>query len=97
MPLKMNIPGIELRKKSEVHKSIINKFTGRRKREIDVLEQINNLICERKERWGSPGDQVKNNMKPILFAEIRKIKAISRKIKRAVDIMVLGPGEGAEV
>lgn len=97
MPVKINYPGIKFRKISEVHKSIINRDTGKRRRDIDVASTLDRLKNNKSEVWGQPGDQVQNDLRPVLIKEARRIKSIYKSVKRPVDIMILGPGEGAEV
>ena len=82
--------GQKLRRKSEVHKSIIGKKTGRRKLESTGLVDL--MLKERKENWISKGKKLRPDSESFL----RKDTAVLKEIKQP-KIMVLGPGEGQEV
>ncbi|MEI8363869.1 MAG: hypothetical protein WCF78_00215 [archaeon] len=97
MPSKINHPGLRLRKKSPVHAKVIDENTGRRKRDTIIKKELDLFKTISKESWGQPGEQVLGSIKPFLFKDITKIRSLYKSTKKPVDIMVLGPGEGAEV
>jgi len=94
---KINNPGLKLRKKSFVHAKIIDEITGRRKRDTIIKKELDLFKKISKESWGQPGEQVLGSIKPFLFKDITKIRSLYKSTKKPIDIMVLGPGQGAEV
>ena len=56
--------GQKLRRKSEVHKSIIGKKTGRRKLESTGLVDL--MLKERKENWISKGKKLRPDSESFL-------------------------------
>jgi SAM-dependent methyltransferase len=83
---KINLPGIKLRQKSTVHRSIIDT-SGRRKN--SKTKWVQKMIRKKNETtWGKNGEIV--HSPKLIVADINKIGKNS-------NIMILGPGEGAEV
>lgn len=90
--IKINHPGLKLREKSRVHRSIIDSKTGRRKTDVVVgwpIEQINNKKIE---LWPSDAHEMYKNTKAYISYDLKKYN-----LKKKVDVLVLGPGTGEEV
>ncbi|MFA5745285.1 MAG: hypothetical protein WCX82_00845 [archaeon] len=88
--LKINNPGLRLRRKSNVHGSIISDISGRRF--VTGTRSTENVVSNKREKWTLNGEKDLKLMY-IFRLDVTKL----RELKRPVDIMILGPGEGAEV
>ncbi|MFA5745284.1 MAG: hypothetical protein WCX82_00850 [archaeon] len=84
--LKINLSRISLRQKSKVHKSIIDTDGQRKKSKTKWVQE---MIRQKDETsWGKNGETVHSPQ--LIVADMNKIGSNS-------NIMILGPGEGAEV
>ncbi len=73
MPIKVNKPGLNLRKKSNIHATIIDEKTGRRK--IDVSDSVRHAISNaplKGELWGNNGHMVDYKFQALLKKKIIK-------------------------
>jgi hypothetical protein len=90
-PIKINHPGIVLRKKSSIHQKIIDKKTGRRK--VDVQKEISENIELKRDQWYHNGNEYELRWhKKYITKDINQFSN-----KKQMDTLVIGPGEGAEV
>jgi len=93
MPPRINLPGLELRKKSSIHSNIIDVNTGRRKNNIPSgMDATIKGYKYKSERWTSNGIYIDDEK---IYLDV--IKLNKNKIKRSMDILILGPGKGREV
>jgi len=90
---KINKPGLKLREKSSVHANIIDETTGRRK--TDIKNFKGSIIAPNIEKWPSNGIEVSDLHQMSLRRDISWLKANFKK--KPADILILGPGKGAEV
>ncbi len=95
--MKVNKPGLNLRKKSSVHASIIDVNTGRRKSEIrsSVSERFKKSFKE--ELWPFNGSFKLHPLLKHKFTTNSNNLIEKFNFKRPVDVFVLGPGKGIEV
>jgi len=95
---KLNLPGIKLRAKSQIHSDIINKFDGRRKNFFASSAYDSILENKGKELWPNFGRfKFLVSDKKLIKVDISRLKIISQKANRKLDLMFLGPGKGAEI
>jgi len=92
---KINQHGLNLRKKSAVHASIIDEMTGRR--QIKSKQLVYKNILRKKEKWAYNGSVSFKDHLQKLTADTTKIKANYNRFKRTPQILVVGPGKGIEV
>lgn len=85
--MKVNLSGQRIRRKSPVHRKIINT-SGRRK--TDKTRMVNTELIKRRDSWPKNGEFVSGQQR--IKRDVRKINQ-----KPNSNIMVLGAGQGAEV